>query len=263
MAPHEAPLTPAQTHALFDILIHHQLYAEIEAFKYANTITTYGYPFRKEDGVQTTSPLLQNMVNKFALRLPGLRNVGLDFWQDKVKGMVQKLAEAELSESYDKGAIGARKALATAVSAVLEYVARGVLGGYARRGRGDGVKEDEYDTSKPDDVLKAWDDMVREAIYGDLLEDMVKRVAETGKLEDHTSLVKGAHEYIILKYVYPCSKKTANANNKVTPVSHPSCTTSSSCHPTDSTFSASSKTSTDSYLTPSSGRHSAWGTQRP
>ncbi|KAF2650134.1 hypothetical protein K491DRAFT_697568 [Lophiostoma macrostomum CBS 122681] len=198
MSPQEAPLTPAQTHALFDILIHHQLYAEIEAFKYANTITTYGYPFRKEDGVQTTSPLLQNMVNKFALRLPGLRNVGLDFWQDKVKVLVQKLAEAELSESYDKGAIGARKALATAVSAVLEYVARGALGGYARRGRGQGAEEKEYDTSIPDDVLQAWEDMVREAIYGDLLEEMVKKVAESGKLEDHTSLVKGAHEYIVL-----------------------------------------------------------------
>ncbi|KAF2280445.1 uncharacterized protein EI97DRAFT_498619 [Westerdykella ornata] len=114
------PLTSAQTHALFDILIHHQLYAEIEAFKYPQAISTYGYPFRKNDGVQTTSPLLQNMLNKFVLRLPGLRNVGVDFWQDKVKVLVEKLGDAELSESYDKGAIGARKAMATAISSMLD-----------------------------------------------------------------------------------------------------------------------------------------------
>lgn len=197
-----APLSPAQSHALFDILIHHQLYSEIEAFKYPTAITTYGYPFRKEDGIQTTSPLLQNMLNKFALRLPGLSNVGLDFWQEKVKMLVVKLGEAELSESYDKGAIGARKALATAISAILEYVARGMLGGYPVAGRtktDDGeTEEKQYDRTKADDLLQAWDDTVKGAIYGDLLDEAFKKTSETGKLEDHSSLIQGAHEYILL-----------------------------------------------------------------
>lgn len=194
-----APLSPAQTHALFDILIHHQLYSEIEAFKYPNAITTYGYPFRKEDGVQTTSPLLQNMVNKFALRLPGLKSVSLEFWQEKVKLLVAKLGEAELSESYDKGAIGARKALATAISSMLEYVARGMLGGYPIGEKKEEAMEKEYDTTKADDILQAWDDAMREIIYGDLLEEAFKKTAETGRLEDHSSLVQAAHEFILLK----------------------------------------------------------------
>ncbi|KAH7117588.1 PX-associated-domain-containing protein [Dendryphion nanum] len=196
------PLSPEQSHALFDILIHHQLYSEIEAFKYPTAITTYGYPFRKEDGIQTTSPLLQNMLNKFALRLPGLSNVGLDFWQEKVKMLVVKLGEAELSESYDKGAIGARKALATAISAILEYVARGMLGGYPVAGRkkeGDEkAQEKQYDKSDADDLLRAWDDTVREAIYGNLLDDAFKKTGETGRLEDHSSQIQAAHEYILL-----------------------------------------------------------------
>jgi hypothetical protein len=193
------PLTPAQTHALFDILIHHQLYAEIEAFKYPQAISTYGYPFSKEDGVQTTSPLLQNMLNKLALRLPGLNNVGLDFWQEKVKVLVAKLGEAELSESYDKGAIGARKAMATAASSMLEYVARGILGGWSR-GEPKADKEQRvYDTSNADDILAAWDDTIREVIYGNSLDEAFKKTAETGKLEDHSSMVQGAHEYILLK----------------------------------------------------------------
>lgn len=192
-----AALTPAQTHALFDILIHHQLYAEIEGFKYPTAIDCYGFPFRKPDGSQTTSPLLQTMLNKFVLRLPGLNAIGLPFWQDKVRVLVAKLGEAELSESYDKGAIGARKALSTAISSLLEYVARGMLGGYpVRRGRD---TQDEYDTTKPDDILRAWDDGMTELIYGDLLEELFERVRETDKLEEHSSLVKGAHEYILLK----------------------------------------------------------------
>ncbi|KAL1602575.1 hypothetical protein SLS60_005991 [Paraconiothyrium brasiliense] len=189
-------LTPAQTHALFDILVHHQLYSEIEAFKYPKAIEQYGFPFRKADGVQTTSPLLQTMLNKFVLRLPGLKNVALDFWQDKVRVLVQKLGDAELSESYDKGSIGARKALATAISSLLEYVARGILGGYPVGKRKERKKE--YDTSKPEDVLQAWDDGMRELIYGDLLDELFEKVAKSDKLEQHSSLVQAAHEFILL-----------------------------------------------------------------
>jgi hypothetical protein len=192
-------LSPAQTHALFDILIHHQLYSEIESFKYPTTIDHYGFPFRKPDGSQSTSPLLQNMVNKFALPLPGLRNVALDFWQDKVRALIAKLGEAELSESYDKGAIGSRKALATAVSSLLEYVARGMLGGYPVSPKKDRQPKKEYDTNKSEDILQAWDDGMRELIYGDFLDELFKRTGETDKLEEHSSLTRAAHEYILLK----------------------------------------------------------------
>ena len=194
-----SPLSPAQTHALFDVLIHHQLYAEIEAFKHPDAIDHYGFPFAKQDGVQTTAPLLQNMLNKFALRLPGVNQLPLAFWQDKVRVLVKKLAEAELSESYDKGAIGARKALATAASSLLEYVARGMLGGYPQKHDPADDKPAEYDTARPPDVLRAWDDAVCGLIYGHLLDHLFDKVAESDKLEHHSSLVQAAHEYLLLK----------------------------------------------------------------
>lgn len=198
MSPTSAPLTPAQTHALFDILIHHQLYSEIEAFKYPSTIDQYGYPFKKADGTQSTSPLLQNMLNKFALTNPALKPLGHEFWQDKIGVLVAKLAEAELSESYDKGAIGSRKALATAASSIAEYIGRGMLGGYpVTKGKNDGG--DDYDTSKPDDVQRGFDDLMHGAIYGDMLDQMFAKVKGTGKLEDHASVVQAAHEYMLLK----------------------------------------------------------------
>jgi hypothetical protein len=193
-----APLTPAQTHAFFDILIHHQLYAEIEAFKYPSTIDQYGYPFKKADGTQSTSPMLQNMLNKFALTNPALKKLGKEFWQDKVGVLVAKLAEAELSESYDKGAIGSRKALATAASSIAEYIARGMLGGYPVTKGQDGRKQD-YDTSKPEDVQRGFDDLMHGLIYGDLLDQMYEKVKETGKLEDHPGVVQAGHEYMLLK----------------------------------------------------------------
>jgi hypothetical protein len=192
------PLTPAQTHALFDILIHHQVYSEIEAFKYPKTIDQYGYPFRKAEGVQTTSPLLQNMLNKFALCNPAIRNFGDDFWSEKIRTLVARMAEAELSESYDKGAIGSRKALATASSSIAEYVARGMLGGYPVTKGQEGLQR-EYDRSKPEDVIQGFDDLMHGVIYGDALQDMYKKVVETDKLEEHSSVFQAAHEYILLK----------------------------------------------------------------
>ncbi len=197
MASSTTTLTPAQTHALFDILIHHQVYSEIEAFKYPTAIDQYGYPFRKADGVQTTSPLLQNMLNKFALTNPAIRQFGDEFWQDKIRTLVAKLAEAELSESYDKGAIGSRKALATASSSLAEYLARGMLGGYPVVRHAD--QNEEYDKSKPEDLLRAFDAIMHGAIYSDLLEDTLEKVQATDKLEEHSSLIQAAHEYILLK----------------------------------------------------------------
>ncbi|KAH6868802.1 hypothetical protein J4E91_005773 [Alternaria rosae] len=190
------PLTPAQTHALFDILIHHQVYSEIEAFKYPSTIDQYGYPFRKADGVQSTSPLLQNMLNKFALCNPAIRNFGESWWSDKIQTLVARMAEAELSESYDKGAIGSRKALATAASSIAEYVARGMLGGYPAAKKKESKKE--YDTSKPEDVIQGFEELVKDAIYGDALDDLYEKVKATPRLEDHSSSLQAAHEYMLL-----------------------------------------------------------------
>jgi len=197
MSSTSAPLTPAQTHALFDILIHHQLYSEITAFKYPTTINQYGYPFKKAEGSQSTSPLLQNMLNKFALTNPALKNLGEEFWQDKVGVLISKLAGAELSESYDKGAIGSRKALATAASSIAEYIARGMLGGYPVTKGQDGQKQD-YDTSKPEDVQRGFDDLMHGVIYDNLLDHMFERVKETGQLEDHLSVIQAGHEYMLL-----------------------------------------------------------------
>ncbi|KAF2834509.1 hypothetical protein M501DRAFT_1001147 [Patellaria atrata CBS 101060] len=194
MSSSSTQLTPSQAQALFDILAHHETYSEIENFKWPDAIDHYGPPFQSEKGTVSTSPLLQTLLSKFALPLPGLRDVSTEFWQTRVRSIVADLAAAELSESYDKGAIGSRKTLATALSAIFEYPARGCFGGYPKRE----LKQREYDVTKAEDVLQGWDDFQQSLIYGNGIDELMKKGAETDKLEDHTSLVQAAHEYIVI-----------------------------------------------------------------
>ena len=188
-------LDARQTNALFDILTHHETYAEIEDFKVPGAIRNYGPPFQ-EDKSKTTSPILQALVSKFVLRLPGLKDISPDFWKKEVESIVQELSEAELSESYDKGVLGIRKTLATAISALIEYPARGCLGGFPKQ---EFERSKDYDVSNPDDVMKAWQDCMQALIYGDLLDELVQRAKETDDLLQHDSLVQGMHEFIVVK----------------------------------------------------------------
>ena len=244
----DAALTPEQTHALFDILTHHETYREIEGFKYPDAVTSYGYPFKsvtripinsrsqsstpfttapntprsrspmpaedtrnkklpaeiiinqaEDDDVppnESTSPVLQTLLTRFVLPLPWLRDLPRDFWAMRVQGILQRLAEASLSESYDKGAMGLRKTLATGCSALIEMVGRGALGG---------VKEDkgaqpkaEYDHGKAEDLERAWDDAVQQLVYGDLVPRMFKHMAETDDVDAYAPFVKATVDYAII-----------------------------------------------------------------
>ena len=188
-------LTVDQLNALFDSLTHHATYAEIEGFKDPNAIDQYGPPFQ-ESTAASTSPILQTLVSKFMLPLPGLRDVKPHFWKTLVRDLISDLSAAELSESYDKATLGIRKTLATAISALVEYPARASLGGVGSRSV---ERRKNYDTKDPDDVHEAWNDSLQFIIYGDLIDEVIDRAAETDDLLKHDSLVQGAHEYIIVK----------------------------------------------------------------
>lgn len=191
-------LTPQQAHALFDILTHAEVYNEIQAFKYPDAIHDYGHPFPIAEKKSSTSPILQSLLERLVLPLPGLCNVTEEFWQKRCQVLVEKLGAAELSESYDKGAIGSRRTLATASATIIEYPARGCLGGLLER---KGAKrEEEYDVADADDVIRAWEDFCQELVHGDMVDRLFDQTAKTGDLNEHSDLVKGAHEYILVKY---------------------------------------------------------------
>ncbi|KAK5111035.1 hypothetical protein LTR62_005410 [Meristemomyces frigidus] len=187
-------LTATQQHALFDILTHHETYQEISDFRQPGVIAEYGPPFQDSLSV-SDSPILQALLSKFILKLPGLRDVSKDFWQTRVADLIDELAQAELSESYDKGVLGVRKTLATAISALIEYPARGTLGGVPEK---KDREKREYDTSNPDDVMRSWHDALQEMVYGDLVDVLFAKAAETDDLNKHPSLVRAMHEFVVV-----------------------------------------------------------------
>lgn len=274
-------LTSEQLHALFDILTHHETYAEIEAFKYPDTINSYGYPFKSEttipsalpkSGTSTpatgrsrsrsplppstktapserpsqddsqdvetgTSPVLQTLFTRFVLPLPWLRDLPRDFWSVRMQGLLWRLAGSDLSESYDKGALGLRKTLATGASSLIELVGRGALGGVRKQAApatpsasevlkqnektatdedkaGSETKSDkstkelkngegEYDLEKAEDLERAWDDFVQQLVHGDLVAEMFEYMRHTDDLEAYSPTMRATSEYTILQYVLP------------------------------------------------------------
>jgi len=249
-------LSDEQLNALFNILTHEEAYAEIEGFKFPDAVAQYGYPFTDPDseryargeptqngvngvdghpdgtnGVPTNStldsgkrpgpspgsPLLQTLLLKFVLPLPGIGDLDHSFWNVRVRGLLTKLADAGLSESYDKGAVGTRKTLATAASAVIEAVARGCLGGYPKahkQSSGESTEKENghrnghatqnrsnghvsAEMSRP--VNEAWDELLQGLIHGDLIDELCDWLSKTDDLEAHSPLVKEAAEYAIIQ----------------------------------------------------------------
>ncbi|KAK0644188.1 PX-associated-domain-containing protein [Cercophora newfieldiana] len=201
----EAPdiLTSSQLHALFDILTHWETYAEVERFKDSTTIAHYGYPFMRRDSAGTASyatrssaPLLADLLRSIVLPLPGVRDLPPEFWHVRFQGVLTKLSDAELSESYDKGALGTRKTLATAASVVHEAVSRGILGGLPRHPKR-GLNG-PYDRAKAADLAAAWNDGVHELVYGSLVDELFSCAAQRSNIEDHSPAVQAAADYVII-----------------------------------------------------------------
>lgn len=199
-------LTSAQLHALFDILTHHETYTEVESFKDPHTISEYGYPFALR-GSETNStpsyapnpaaPLLAGLLRSIVLSCPGIRDMPAEFWHVKLQGILERLAGAELSESYDKGTLDIRKTLATAASAIHEAVSRGLLG---RIRKSEPVNlQGEYNRSSARDLARAWDDAVQELVHGNLVEELFKCAAEKQSIEEHSSGIQAAADYIIIQ----------------------------------------------------------------
>jgi hypothetical protein len=204
--PRPATLTDAQLHALFNILSHYETYAEVESFKYPQTIANYGRPFALNSAAggsewtyasESSAPLLASLLKTVILPLPGVRDLPPDFWSARFQGILVKLAEAELSESYDKGAVGTRKTLATVSSVIHETITRGSLGGLPK-----GTKKNlygRYDATDAQDLSTAWEDAVHELVYGDLVDELFECAIKESSLEHHSPAVKAASDYVIIQ----------------------------------------------------------------
>ena len=215
MGSHAGPLQPppdvlssTQLHALFDILTHHETFAEVEQFSHPETVSLYGYPFkqRQADGTLvyaagSSAPLLAGVLRSIVLPIPGVRDLPDGFWHVRFQGILTKLGEADLSPSYDKGSLGTRKTLATAASVIHEAVSRGLLGGIPPlRGSGSSL-QGPYDSSKALDLVRAWEDAVHELVHGNLVDELFECAAKQDSLEKHSPAVKASVDYVIIQWV--------------------------------------------------------------
>lgn len=190
-------LSDRQAQSLFECLTHAEVYREVEQYKYPDAILNYGKPFQDDLQEQRSSPLLQSLLVRLGLKVPGLKDVSNSFWKVRCKGIIRQLGEAQLSESYDKGSLTRRKTLAAISSTILAPLVRGLIGGVHK------TKVEEankiYEATNSVHVASAWDDFVQQLVYGRMVDDLIDTAAKTEKLGDHTTLVQAAHEYILVK----------------------------------------------------------------
>lgn len=188
-------LSSVQFAALLDILTHYDTYSEIRGFRIPGALDQYGPPFSKQSKVQSTAPALQALLSRFILDVPGLKDVPAEFWKVQIYQIIEALEKANLSESYDKGTVGSRKTLSTAVSALIEYPVRGTFGGFAEVDD----DNDHYDLNSAEDLARGFRNFVDQCVYGSVLDDLVKKAAETDKLEEHSNKIKAVHEFVLVK----------------------------------------------------------------
>lgn len=151
------------------------------------------------------SPILHMLFNKTVMTLPPAQTLPPAFWHVRVQGLMAQLAEAELSESYDQGAMGTRKMLATASSALIESLGRGALGGYPTHHASASTEKEEkkltertYDTKNAADFARAWDDVLRAMVYDNLVDELFAYCSTNPDIEGHSPAVAAAADYIIV-----------------------------------------------------------------
>ncbi|RYP75472.1 hypothetical protein DL771_002357 [Monosporascus sp. 5C6A] len=196
-------LTAPQLRALLDILVHHETYSEVEFFKSPDAIDHYGYPFTanaKNGGesanIKSSTPLLQLLLTRLLLPIPGLRDLSSEFWNVKFRGIMLRLCEADLSESYDKGTLGSRKRLATAASVIHAAITRGLLAGVSQGG--ESTLQSHYDSRTAEGVTNAYHASMYQLVYGDLVDDLFDYATKTDNLDDHSPAVRAAVDYAII-----------------------------------------------------------------
>lgn len=162
---------------------------------------------KKKGSDASASPVLQTLLARAALPLPGIKDLPRDFWSVRVQGILTRLGAADLSESYDKGALGTRKTLATGSSAVLEMLGRGAVGGLKRRRtNATSAPEEEinggekkYRLDNAEDLTRAWDDLAEDGVYGNLVDGLFAHFAETPDMDAYSTTIRAAVEYTIIQ----------------------------------------------------------------
>lgn len=154
--------------ALFHYLCHYEATLEFTSLKLPGRIAAIGAPFvpNSEYPDAGASPILEFCARHYALTdaLPGFRSVKDDstFWGGQVQRILESMAAACLSDSYDKGKTSKRKVLGMACSVFLAGISRGIYGGVSKD-----VPEGATEAEK---LVAAWRRFKADFVYADMLD---------------------------------------------------------------------------------------------
>jgi hypothetical protein len=193
-------LSTEQKATLFHFLCQEEALLEFTSLKIPGRIAALGRPFLPNSKYPdaASSPLLERCVRHFVLTetLPGFSQVKDDskFWGSQVQGILERMAESNLSDSYDKGKVSKRKTLGMAVSVFLSNIARGLFGkiptsaevAVARAEQG----EKPYERVKRKEDLDArsllaeWQAWKRDMVHEDHLETILTLIKDSVPCEE-------------------------------------------------------------------------------
>lgn len=191
----QLPLDPAELEALLNILTHTQIFDEVRDLRYEANMGRFGPPATPASASPTPFPLLQQVIA--AVISPTLFTP--EGWANQIS-LGQRVAAANLSDSYDKGFVGMRKDAATGLAATLESVARGFLVGRSRDPSVNlaTLKSQKYERSDARALEHAWNDAVQGMMYSDLLDRVFDCVKQTPELDDVPPVCRAALDYFLV-----------------------------------------------------------------
>ena len=196
-------ITSSQTFALFNYLNHEETYREFTALKYRDTISLYGHPFNKPcegsiDSKVKFSPIMKLLYHNFIFTetLPAVRDADVTYWSEHVQVLLERIADQNLSESYDRGRLGKRKVIGMALSVFFETISRGVLLKY----EGDETHHLEL-PSKPKQLVQNWIDFKRELVFNEgFFDDIISAYKVSEDPLNLPPLAQGAREYVRIQF---------------------------------------------------------------
>lgn len=210
--------------ALFHYLCHYEATLEFTSLKLPGRIAAIGAPFvpNAEYPDAGKSPILEFCARHYALTdaLPGFRTVKEDsaFWGGQVQRILESMAAACLSDSYDKGKTSKRKVLGMACSVFLAGISRGIYGGVSKDvAEGDGGTQAEK-------LVAAWRRFKADFVYADMLDKSLALLKEGTPLAQWPGDAGQAAVYVkltlasVLHYVFvesPDGEETTSILSRV------------------------------------------------
>ena len=218
-------LSEEQQHALFHFLCHTEAFVEFTSLKVPGRIAAYGPPFvpNPRFANEQCSPILEKCTRHFVLTdtLPAFCKVKDDssFWGGKVQKMLENMAEATLSDSYDKGKVSKRKILGMACSVFLANIARGLFGKVAADQEVPSIGTDSKDYKTGAELIEAWRKWKIGMIYDSNLVDMLQLLEDGVPEKDWPAHQHASYLYVkltiasLLHYIFVSSPDGADTLN--------------------------------------------------